>query len=208
MAKKRRTELDVDIGTDDIPAPAEAGPPSEPEPSGETSSQVEESPSPKINKAKLAMVAGGGTVLLVITIILIYGIAKFSSGDDEQKENTEIVEKIEPEVKVVVPQKKVVNQVEGPPLYELKPFIVPISGGTLVRIELAVEMSGDEVIKEIDRNLVLIRENIYFLLKTKSKEAFLNEMERRKIATDIAIAINRSIQSGAVTKTLVTNIQL
>jgi len=77
-----------------------------------------------------------------------------------------------------------------------------------VKIAFAVEMSEDDVKKEIDRNLVLIRENIYFLLRNKSVTVFKNKRALNRVASEIAVSLNRSIQSGAVLNTYVTRLTI
>lgn len=203
MAKKRRTELDIDA---DLAPPPVAEP--EPKPAEEPPPQEEETPvepKGKINYVKLAIIGGIGLLILIVMGSIGYGV--YSKFSEEPKQE------IKEETKASAPKKKLLPKtkikVDIPELYQFNPFLVRIGKGdkeSLIRIDFAVEMSGAEVRKEIERNLVLIRENIYFLLSSQSIQTYTDQKKRRKMAIDVAIILNRSIQSGAVTKTLITGL--
>ena len=219
MAKKRRTELDIDPAIvaeppsqpekEEAPPPPQAEPtPSEqPAPPGPPAEE-ETPPKRKVNYLKLLTLVALGSLLLVVAMALGAGVMMFLlSGSEEPAKK-----KAAPTATERTPapeKKKAAPKIPAPPLYQLKPFLVQIGDGkekSLVRVGFAAEMSRPEVSKEIERNLILIRENIYFILRRKSIDDFMDLEKRRKMAVEVAIALNRSIQSGAVNKVYVTDL--
>ncbi|VAX25003.1 hypothetical protein MNBD_NITROSPINAE02-260 [hydrothermal vent metagenome] len=207
MAKKRRTELDID--TSMAPPPeeeAEPAPVEEPSPADEEK-RGEPEPERKINYLKLSIIIG--LVVLVVALMGAIGFILLSKSSTEPEQ--EIKKEKPAPIKKPAPRKPVKRHVKIPELYQFSPFLIRVGKGereALVQLDFAVEMSGVAVRKEIDRNLVLIRENIYFLLNSLSLETFTDKKKRRKMAVDVAIILNRSIQSGAVTKTLITGLTI
>jgi len=211
MKKKRRTELDIDPTTiveneaeaEVEASPTEAAPPAPKE-------AVESTPGKKINYTKLLMLIAAGIALVAVTSAIGFGvvsIVKSLTSEAPKKEAIKPAPPPAPKLDTPTPSPPVATQTVTEPIYQLKPFFVPIGKKgeeSFVRIEFAAEMTGPEVKKEIERNLVLIRENIFFMLKNLSVEDFTNEKKREKVAVEAAIALNRSIQSGAVNKMLIT----
>ncbi len=69
-------------------------------------------------------------------------------------------------------------------------------------------MSKAEVGKEIDNNLVLIRENIFQILQGKPAKVFLDERNRRRMAAEITTALNKLIRSGSIKKMFITEMTI
>lgn len=212
MAKKRRTELDVDPALELEPEEEQVAEPAgeePPKPAPEEPKAPEKSPKPKVNKTKLAMIIGGALVLAVLGGFIVWMSIGVMDVEEEKP-------KPKPEDKVAelaIPTAAIVDEVKVdlPLLYKFEPFLVPVGkkgAQALVKIAFAVEMSEDDVKKEIDRNLVLIRENIYFLLRNKSVTVFKNKRALNRVASEIAVSLNRSIQSGAVLNTYVTRLTI
>lgn len=211
--KKRRTELDIDDSLVAEPAPP---PPEEPaeEPPEETPEEPE-TPAPepppkkKVNKVKLLIVVSSalGAVLLVTAVV--WGITAYlNSRPDEPEPAPEPVAKEEAEPAASLAPAPVVDI---PPVYQFRDFYVNMESGdgvVIARVALAAQMSDAKVKDEIVRNLVLVRENIYAFLRSRKLAKFSDEKAKREMAVEIAIILNRSIQSGAVTKVYITGLSL
>ncbi len=201
--KKRRTELDIDMTM----PPAEEARPPEPEPAQEEPvkeiAPPEEKPQAKINKIKLSMIISGALGLVSLLGALTLGAWVYFKAAPEKPAPPPKVEKkravpLVPKVRAVIP-----------PLYEFSSFLVSVgkkNHQSLVKITFAAELSEDNVSDEIARNLVLIRENIFTLLKSKPLEEFRDEKKKRHLAVEVAIILNESIQSGAVVKVYITEL--
>lgn len=212
--KKRRTELDIDpsiltdVDDETPPTDLDDEPVSVPEVKEEPQKAEEappddEGPKVKINRAKLAMLAAGGIGALSLLGAIVWGIVAMTSGETEEPEIVKVVEVKKPVVAAPV------VTVDIPPTYEFKPFLVNLGKGEsvrLVRVTFDAQMSNAKVSEEIIRNLVLIRENIYTFLKSRSVEMFADEDKKKRMAVDMAIVLNRSIQTGAITKVLVSGL--
>jgi len=200
--KKRRTELDIDMTM----PPVKEAPPPEPEPPQEEPAQEiappEEKPKAKINKIKLAIIISGALGLVSLLGALVWGALIYFKTAPEKPPPPKIEKKrpapLVPKVRAVIP-----------PLYEFNAFLVSVgkkNHQSLVKITFAAELSEDNVSDEIARNLVLIRENVFTLLKSKPMEEFRDEEKRRHLAVEVAIILNESIQSGAVVKVYITEL--
>ncbi len=204
--KKRRTELDIDPSI--LAGPEEAAP-APPEPAEK---EPEPAPAPKpvakrkINKAKLLMVVSVGMGSLSLLAAIGWGVVSYVQSRPEP-----VVEVKEEQAAMPQPVPKPVIQVEIPPMFEFKPFLTNIGKGGgrhLVKITFTAQMSDVKVSEEIKMNLVLIRENIYYFLQGKTLEDFHNEKKKDRMAVDMAIVLNRSIQSGNITKVLVSGLAI
>ncbi len=174
-------------------------------PPPEEEKPAEQAPERKVNFLKLSIIIGLG--VLIVTLMGVIGYALLSKSPSEPQIKKEAPAPAP--VKKPLPRKSTKRKIKTPELYQFSPFLFRVGKGDkekLIQVDFAVEMSGGEVRKEIDRNLVLIRENIYFLLSSLSLEMFTDKKKRRKMAVEVAIILNRSIQSGAVTKTLITGL--
>lgn len=224
MNKKRRTELDIDPTAIPYKEEEEAAPAKEPEAPEEKKPPEEKAPPPpaqskprrKINYFKLLTLALVGGALIILAVAIGFGVTALVTSFLQEPEQVEEKEPPPPPLTLPIPEPSTVKKDEkadipAPPLYELKPFFLTKGEGkdkSFVRVGFAAEMTGAEVSKEIERNLVLIRENIYFLLQEKSLDSFENEEKRKRLAVEVAIALNRSIQSGAVNKVLITSLTI
>lgn len=214
--KKRRTELDIDDSLVAEPAPP---PPEEPaaEPPEKTPEEPE-TPAPepppkkKVNKVKLLIVASSGLGAVLLVAAVIWGITAYVKSRPEAPEPApEPVVKEAKEEKEPAASLAPAPAVDIPPVYQFRDFYVNMDSGdgvVIARIALAAQMSDAKVKDEIVRNLVLVRENIYAFLRSRKLAKFSDEKAKREMAVEIAIILNRSIQSGAVTKVYITGLSL
>lgn len=137
---------------------------------------------------------------------ITWGIASFLTSEPEPpRESAADVKK---KSKIALAPRSMANV---PPMFEFQPFLVNIGKkdrSRLMRVAISAQMSERKVTEEITRNLVLIRENLYFYLQSKAAGDFEDEKKRRRMAVDMAIILKRSIQSGAVTRVLFTGLTL
>jgi len=213
--KKRRTELDIDpsiLSEGEGEASSEQGATVAPAPAVEKESEAKQESAEgevkkrKLNKAKLALIAAGGMGAISLVAAIVWGIITLPPEKTEEPEKAEVEKVVKKEEPVVAIPKIEVNI---PPIFVFKPFLVNLGKGEdrrLVRVNFSAQMSGEKVNEEIKRNLVLIRENIYYFLQSKSIDMFRVEEKKKRMAVDMAIVLNRSIQSGAITKVLVSGL--
>lgn len=200
MAKKRRTELDIDGDflaeePEEAPPKAEEAAPTPPKPAPPKPAKK------KINKVKLLIVLGAGTTATVLTVALVWlAVSFFSSITAARRAPPPAPPKQEAQ--------------PGPtiaPVYALDPFFIPLkekgpAESRLVKIEFTLEMTSPETQRDIERNITLVRENVYFMLQGKAGNDFMGKERLEKIAVDVAIAVNRSLQSGGVTRAWITDV--
>lgn len=201
MAKKRRTELDID--RDFLSQEQEAPPPppkaSEPPPPPPPPASKRR----KVNKVKLAIVTGVSLATVSLTGAIVWLAVSFIQSMPESHEEAK------PKAAQEASPKPKTSSVA--PMYSLHPFFIPIkekgvAGGKFARIQFALEMTSTDVQKDVDRNITLVRENVYFMLQGKDKSEFTGREKLEKLAVDVAIAVNRSLQSGGVTRVWITDI--
>lgn len=188
MAKKRRTELDLDLSSEPLIA-------EETEEAVAPPTQEEEAPpleKPSIwPKIPIKLVVLVGALLFILTALGITAYLVLTKPAE--------VEKIEEEVKNPTP-----TPIPYEPLitYDLAPFFLPMDssegGKEFLSIQFALEINNEAVRKELDRNLLLIRESILLYIQTKREEDFQNPEKRMDTLSEIKTVINRSLQSGHV----------
>ena len=201
MAKKRRTELDID--SDFLAEKPEEAPPKQGDPPPPPRPAEVKHPKKKINKAKLLIVVGAGTAATTLTVALVWLAVSFFASATKHKP-------------VTPPPPPPPKQEAAPapvvaPVYPLAPFFIPLKekGSTeskLVKIQFEIEMVSPAIQRDMDRNIILVRENIYFMLQNKAISDFMDKEKLAKLMVDVAIAVNRSLQSGGVTRVWVTDI--
>lgn len=199
MAKKRRTELDID--SDFLTEEAEEAPPKEDERPAPAPKPAEvKHPRKKINKVKLLIVVSSGTAATALTVALVWLAISFFTSTTASKHAAS-----------PPPKQEEAPSVPVAPIYELAPFFIPLkekgtAEGKLVKIQFALEMTAPETQRDIERNITLVRENVYFMLQSKTGSDFTGKEKLEKIAVDVAIAVNRSLQSGGITRAWITDV--
>jgi flagellar basal body-associated protein FliL len=201
MAKKRRTELDIDSEFL-AEKPEEAPPPPAAEPPPPERPVKEKHPKKKINKVKLLIVVASGIAAITLTVALVWLAASIFTS----------VSKHKPAPTPPPPPKQEATPAPAVSLvYSLQPFFIPLKekGPTeskLVKVQFELEMVSPETQRDMDRNIILVRENIYFMLQNKGRADFMDKEKLAKLAVDVAIAVNRSLQSGGVSRVFITDI--
>jgi flagellar basal body-associated protein FliL len=199
MAKKRRTELDID--SDFLAEKPEEAPPKQGEPPAPPQPAEAKHPKKKINKVKLLIVVGSGTAATTLTVALVWLAVSFFASATKHK----------PVTPPPPPKQEAAPAPVVAPVYPLAPFFIPLKekGSTeskLVKIQFEIEMVSQATQRDMDRNIILVRENIYFMLQNKAISDFMDKEKLAKLTVDVAIAVNRSLQSGGVTRVWVTDI--
>ena len=199
MAKKRRTELDID--SEFLAEKPEEAPPQAAEPPPPERPAKEKRPKKKINKVKLLIVAASGVAAITLTVALVWLAASIFTS----------VSKHKPAPTPPPPKQEATPAPVVSPVYSLQPFFIPLKekGSTeskLVKIQFELEMVSPETQRDMDRNIILVRENIYFMLQNKVSADFMDKEKLAKLMVDVAIAVNRSLQSGGVSRVWVTDI--
>ncbi len=149
MGKKRKTELDIDIVPEE--EKGEEGKKAE-------EGHAEEGVKEPVSKKKLIIIISSVVAAALIITVVIF----FTSKKPEKKE--ESVKKLPP------------VEVPSVPVYNLEPFLIPLankeSEGRFLRVSISVELSDKDIIREFERNVVFLRENIFFILKNKELKGY------------------------------------
>ncbi|HJP18647.1 MAG TPA: flagellar basal body-associated FliL family protein, partial [Nitrospinota bacterium] len=202
MEKKRKTELDIDLDLkiqEDVieekpPPPPESEEPEEPEEKGPGFLQKL---SDKFNKipSKIFIIAG---VSILIIILVTGAIVYFSQKPEPMPE--EPAESVEPEK----PEEEAVPSFKMVPQYEFTPFFFPLKeknkDGAFLKIAFSFDLSNEEVLREIEQNIALLRANVSFALRKKSLSNLKSDPDRTKLGQEILQILNRSLQKGTAVK--------
>ncbi len=212
MAKKRKTELDIE-STAPVSAEAakqeETAPQAAPTPQQEA--EVPKKPRKPINKRALVIAGAIGAVLIVAVVV----VATMTKGHKEarKEEHGKAGEKEKPkEVKPPPPPpvppvkyNKLTNVV-------LQPFIFPYKGegggDSFIRVVFALQMSNEDVVSELEENLELIRNSVMFYMGTRDKRDLLDVGKRKEILQNMQYNMGRSLQSGRVDAILINEISV
>lgn len=189
MAKKHKTELDVDPTSAVEEEDAEEKP-------AEAAEEEEDEGGPKVNKAKRNLIIGiavGVIVLITALSTALYYVLK-----EEPKPEIEVVEeKIpEPVKKKPLEYKAVINM-------KLEPFVIPFEENGekhFWMIAFSLQLTTKQAFEEIEENIAFVREAIYIFLNTHDRHEFLgrNKKLREQTFFDMRVLIDRSLQSGRV----------
>ena len=199
MEKKRKTELDIDLDLkiqEDVieekpPPPPESEEPEEP---GEKGPGFLQKLSDKFNKipSKIFIIAG---VSILIIILVTGAIVYFSQKPEPVSE-----ESVEPEK----PEEEAVPSFKMVPQYEFTPFFFPLKeknkDGAFLKIAFSFDLSNEEVLREIEQNIALLRANVSFALRKKSLSNLKSDPDRTKLGQEILQILNRSLQKGTAVK--------
>ncbi len=202
MEKKRKTELDIDLDLkiqEDVieekpPPPPESEEPEEP---GEKGPGFLQKLSDKFNEipSKIFIIAG---VSILIIILVTGAIVYFSQKPEPMPE--EPAESVEPEK----PEEEAVPSFKMVPQYEFTPFFFPLKeknkDGAFLKIAFSFDLSNEEVLREIEQNIALLRANVSFALRKKSLSNLKSDPDRTKLGQEILQILNRSLQKGTAVK--------
>ena len=200
MEKKRKTELDIDLDLkiqEDVIEEKPPPPPPEPEEPEEKGPGFLQKLSDKFNEipSKVFIIAG---VSILIIILVIGAIVYFSQKPEPVPE--ELAESVEP----AKPEEEAVPAFKMVPQYEFTPFFFPIKAknkdGAFLKIAFSFDLSNEEVLREIEQNIALLRANVSFALRKKSLSNLKSDPDRTKLGQEILQILNRSLQKGTAVK--------
>ncbi len=213
MAKTRKTELDVDDSiAQKVPIPEpevkKEAPPPEP-------GKKEEKPERKklAPRLKILIIAGLVSAVIImagITALLVFGDSKKTEEpvaevvEPEPEPEPELEPEPEPEPKPEIELKKLEN-------FHMEPFMITYNtrqGEQFLRIGFVLQLSNKEAKAEIDQNLVIVRDAIFFFLKRRELKDF-NVLKRKKeLLLELKRLLDRSIQNGRVDKVMITEMNI
>ncbi|MBI5178554.1 MAG: flagellar basal body-associated FliL family protein [Nitrospinae bacterium] len=206
MAKKRKTELDIEA-TGAVPAeearavdaPKEEAPQEAPPPP----------PKPKRRpRAPLSAKAKRNIIIAVAALIVLSGasmVAKMASGPRKQVKSyrkERVVTPVEKPAETKLP--KISNVV-------LEPFTFTVKGkegDRFIRLVLALQMSNEFVVGELEENMPLIRTSILFYMNTRDPGDLLVAAKRKEILQNIQYNVDRSLQEGRVETVLINELSV
>ncbi|MFQ5561628.1 MAG: flagellar basal body-associated FliL family protein [Nitrospinota bacterium] len=191
MAKVRKTELDVDIISEPEPEPEE---PKEEAPEEKPA----EIPKPR-NLKKLIILASISFLALVVVGVFI--VKLLLPGPAPAPVVEAIKEKVEQEDSIPPPP-------QAPPevsvlISNFSPFFLPLKNKKgeerFLRIRISVELSREQLKREITKNLIVLRGKIYDVLRKKRVEDLLTTKTLKNLNNEIQAALNMAVQTGTVT---------
>ncbi len=191
MAKKRKTELDIDPTEESVAPPAaEEAPP--PEDGEEAKGEEEEAPAASSNAKKIIIIVVGALLLLggIGTGVYFYLEKKAQEEAQALKEQEELERRME----------ELMKKIPKIPTYKMARFFIPLQEKEgeekFLTLIVTLELNSDKVVKELNKLLASLREAIYFHLNTKSSADLSGEKKMRRIEEDLKIIINRNLQTG------------
>lgn len=204
MAKKRKTELDIETGT--IPAPPEPAPSPislEQEMSQEAASM--KGPRKPLNKS-MVIVAG---IFVAVVLAIIIGVTVIqkkrpAAGAEKKEGHAEKTKRAEKHKAEEFKLEKLNNLV-------LEPFTLPYKDkgqDGFIQIVFALQVNDPEVIDEINSNLPLIRNSILFAVSTHGQGDLIDPAKRETLMKDIRYNVDRSLQTGRVEAVLLNSINV
>lgn len=199
MAKKRKTELDIDTGT--IPAP-EAPPDTGSTPiplEQEMAQDAVSAREPRTPFNKNTLIVFGIIIAMMLATVGIAALAlhKKKTGVSAKKahghgENAKEKGKQKPKEEV---------KFEALNNLVLDPFVIPHKEkgqDGFIRVVFALQVNDPEVIDEINNNLPLIRNSVLYAISTRDHADLIDPAKREGLMKDLRYNIDRSLQSGRV----------
>lgn len=195
MAKKRKTELDIDTGAIPVPeAPTKDPGPSLP-PEQEMVPQAPQARKP-FNK-NILIVFG----IIIAIALAVGGIAVKAL----QKKKTVAAKKgaVHGEKTKETGKQKPKEEVKLEKLNNLvlDPFLIPYKNGGkdgFIRVVFALQVNDPEVIDEINGSLPAIRGSILYAISIHDRTDLLEPAKREGLMKDLRYNIDRSLQTGRV----------
>ena len=204
MAKKRKTELDIDIADEEaaqhVEAPA-APPPAAVAGEGETAEgQKPRKPFIHPSILKLGMIVG---LALLVLGGIGFGIYSYF---DKQARLAEEERLKEEELKK---QQQMLSQIPQIPTFTMERFFVPLKDKgekgeeeKFLSLVISLEMSSEDVAGEIKKFSSSLREAMFFYLSEKNSADLSGQEKMALLEKDLKILINRNLRSGSVKKIL------
>lgn len=208
MAKKRKTELDIETGTiPAMPPPVESTAPVSLE--QEMAQDAASAQAPRKPLDKKVIIVVGVVVAVVLAIVITVTVIQKKKTSVDQKgggqhgEKAKGAEKQQPKAEELKFQK--VNNLV------LEPFVIPYKDrgqDGFIQIVFALQVDDPEVIDEINGNLPLIRNSILFAISTRPQGDLIDPAKRQALMKDIRFNVDRSLQAGRVEAVLLNAINV
>lgn len=90
-------------------------------------------------------------------------------------------------------------------IYPLESFLVNLTGGGFIRIQIQVEFVGRTVSKRFQVKLVPIRDGIIQLLSSRRREELLNKEGKENLKADLTTLINETLGRNDIKNMYFTN---
>jgi flagellar FliL protein len=202
MAKKRKTELDIDVVDEEEapPTKGEEAPPALPPPppkegeAGEGGEKKEKKPfiHPSILKLGLIVLAA---------LLVLGGISFVVYSHFKEKARLAAEEKLKEEE--LKKKEQLLSNFTKIPMYEMRRFFIPLKDKDQEKffsLTISMELSADTVSTELDKFLPSIREAMFFYLSEKSSADLSGTANMEVLEKELKLLINRNLQGGAVKK--------
>lgn len=201
MAKKRKTELDIDVVDEEMPPPpkAEEAPPLPPPKEGAAAEEGEKKEKkPFIHPSVLKL------ALIILPILIVLGGIGFGISSYLKKQ-ARLAEEERLKQEELKKQEQLLAQIPQVLTYEMSRFFVPLKDKEeekFLSMILSLEISSDKVSVELDKFLPSIREAMFFYLSEKTSANLSGQANMELLEKDLKLLINRNLQSGSVKKVL------
>lgn len=200
MAKKRKTELDIDVVDEEMAPPpkAEEAPPPPPKEGTAVEEGEKKEKKPFIHPSVLKL------GLIILPILLVLGGIGFGVSSYLKKQ-ARLAEEERLKQEELKKQEERLAQIPQVLTYEMSRFFVPLKDKEeekFLSLILSLELSSDKVSVELDKFLPSIREAMFFYLSEKTSANLSGQANMELLEKDLKLLINRNLQSGSVKKVL------
>lgn len=146
-------------------------------------------------------------VVLILLIIIgaVVAVLLMSGGEEEQVQQQQQVEQSQqntPSKKKTYARKEAAKSfIEMGPIFPLETFTVNLlseSGRRYLKVEMSLELSGEEVAVELDTTQPAVRDIIIKLLSSKSLEEISTAKGKEKLKDQIIEALNARLKDGSI----------
>ncbi|MBI5185248.1 MAG: flagellar basal body-associated FliL family protein [Nitrospinae bacterium] len=200
MAKKRKTELDIDVVDEEMAPPpkAEEAPPPSPKEGAAAEEGEKKEKKPFIHPSVLKL------GLIILPILLVLGGIGFGVSSYLKKQ-ARLAEEERLKQEELKKQEERLAQIPQILTYEMSRFFVPLKDKEeekFLSLVISMELSSDKVSVELDKFLPSIREAMFFYLSEKSSANLSGQANMELLEKDLKLLVNRNLQSGSVKKVL------